>query len=218
MKFTEILEELRKGKEVTREKWEKCKTECYKYIKLEHGEIIAYLKDNTGEDKVEERIKCMFELVDFTAEDWKIYEKPKDIKNRNWQPEEGEMYFFVSSRGSIDYTTYNSTSRTDSEIVSFGNCFKTREEAQHMLEKIKIINKLRELSNGDFYRNCTEVKYVIWYDSACKEIKINTHEYIRELPFSIYFATKKDAEKAVLTIGEDNLKKYYFDIVEEEDK
>lgn len=64
----------------------------------------------------------------------------------------------------------------------------------------------------EFYRNCTEVKYVIWYDSACKEIKINTHEYIRELPFSIYFATKKDAEKAVLTIGEDNLKKYYFDV------
>ena len=48
MKFTEILEELRKGKKVTREKWEKCKTECYKYIKLEHGEIIAYLKDDTG--------------------------------------------------------------------------------------------------------------------------------------------------------------------------
>lgn len=75
MKFTEILEELRKGKKVTREKWEKCKTECYKYIKLEHGEIIAYLKDDNGEDKVEERTKCMFELADFTAEDWKIYQE-----------------------------------------------------------------------------------------------------------------------------------------------
>ena len=49
MKFTEILEELKKGKKVTRKKWGECKTECYKYNKLEHGEIIAYLKDDIAE-------------------------------------------------------------------------------------------------------------------------------------------------------------------------
>lgn len=208
MKFTEILEELRKGKKVTREKWEKCKTECYKYIKLEHGEIIAYLKDDNGEDKVEERTKCMFEIADFTAEDWKIYKEP----TKNWEPKEGDTIFYITETGRVISGTFLSLLPSDNDKVLFNNAFQTREEAEHMLEKIKIINKLRELSNGDFYRNCTEVKYVIWYDSACKEIKINTHEYIRELPFSIYFATKKDAEKAVLTIGEDNLKKYYFDV------
>lgn len=213
MKFTEILEELRKGEEVTREKWEKCKTECYKYIKLEHGEIIAYLKDDTGEDKVEERTKCMFELVDFTAEDWKIWiEKPKDIKIRNWQPEQGETYYLISTHGSVDYTTYDSNSRIDSESLSFGNCFKTRKEAQYMLEKIKIINQLRKMSNSSFEGNTETKKWFVVYNCGCQRIGYN-YMYIDKIaPFNIYFASKEDCQKAVETIGEDNLKKYYFDV------
>lgn len=208
MKFTEILEELKKGEKVTREKWKKpsCTIDFIIYDQNKGKFMLCY------NGNCHSFAFLAFLDEDIIAEDWKIYEEP----NKNWQPEEGETYFFVSSHCSVDNTTYNSTSRIDSETVSFGNCFRTEEEARKILEKLKIINKLRELSNGDFYRNCTEVKYVIWYDSACKEIKINTHEYIRELPFSIYFATKKDAEKAVLTIGEDNLKKYYFDVEEEE--
>lgn len=201
MKFTEILEELRKGKKVTREKWGEpdCTIDFIVYDQ-DKGKFMFCYNDNYH--------SFVFVDEDIIAEDWEVYEEP----NKKWQPKEGKVYYLILTHGFIDYTIYDSDSRVDNERLSFGNCFKTREEAEHMLEKIKIINKLRELSNGDFYRNCTEVKYVIWYDSACKEIKINTHEYIRELPFSIYFATKKDAEKAVLTIGEDNLKKYYFDV------
>ena len=88
-----------------------------------------------------------------------------------------------------------------------------------MLEKIKIINKLRELSNVSFYHNCEGKKYLIIYNSELKEIDYTTHTCIRELPFNVYFATQKDCENAIKEIGEDNLKKYYFDIAEvEEDK
>ena len=212
MKFTEILEELRKGKKVTREKWEEGKTECYKYIKLEHGEIIAYLKDDNGEDKVEERTKCMFELADFTAEDWKIWvEKPKDIKIRNWQPKQCEIYYSILANGSIDYTTYDSNNRIDKQRLSSGNCFKTREEAVHMNKKLQIIAKLRKLSNVDF--NSTDNNaYVIGYDRELKKIQINFHDAYNELPFNIHFATKQDCQKAIDTIGEYDLKKYYFDV------
>lgn len=205
MEFTEMLEELRKGKKVTREKWEKPGDSC----------AIDFIIYDQKKDKCEfyRDGKYYDEFVwvyeDIIAEDWKIYEeKPTRI----WKPEFGEKYYYMTTIGNVGQDTFDTS--FDKDRLSFKNCFKTREEAEHMAKKLKIINKLRELSNGDFYRNCTEVKYVIWYDSACKEIKINTHEYIRELPFSIYFATKKDAEKAVLTIGEDNLKKYYFDVEE----
>lgn len=213
MKFTEILEELRKGKKVTREKWEKCKTECYKYIKLEHGEIIAYLKDDNGEDKVEERTKCMFELADFTAEDWKIWvEKPKDIKIRNWQPKQSEIYYSILANGSIDYTTYDSNNRIDKQRLSSGNCFKTGEEARCMLEKIKIINQLRKMSNISFEGNTETKKWFVVYDCDCQKIGYNYMYTNKIAPFNIYFATQKDCENAVKEIGEDNLKKYYFDV------
>lgn len=215
MKFTEILENLKKGEKVTREKWEKCKTECYKYTKLEHGEIIAYLKDDNGEDKVEERTKCMFELADFTAEDWKIWvEKPKDIKIRNWQPKQSEIYYSILANGSIDYTTYDSNNRIDKQRLSSGNCFKTGEEAQCMLEKIKIINQLRKMSNISFEGNTETKKWFVVYDCDCQKIGYNYMYTNKIAPFNIYFASKKDCQKVIETIGEDNLKKYYFDVVD----
>lgn len=197
MKFTEILEELRKGKKVTREKWEECKTECYKYIKLEHGEIIAYLKDDNGEDKVEERTKCMFEITDFTAEDWKIYKEP----TKNWEPKEGDTIFYITETGRVISGTFLSLLPSDNDKVLFNNAFQTREEAEHMLEKIKIINKLRKLSNIDFNDDCKEEKVSVASD-------IND----KYLPFSIYFRSKESCENAIKVIGERDLKKYYFDI------
>lgn len=209
MKFTEILEELKKGKKVTREKWEECKTECYKYIKLEHGEIIAYLKDDNGENKVEERTKCMFELADFTAEDWKIYEEP----NKSWKPKEGDTIFYITETGRVISGTFMSLLPSDNDKVLFNNAFQTREEAEHMLEKIKIINKLRELSNIDFNDDCKEEHYVISYNNESKKIVCDVyHLFVREIPFNIYFKTEEDCQKAIETIGEDNLKKYYFDV------
>ena len=211
MKFTEILEELRKGEKVTREKWEECKTECYKYIKFEHGEIIAYLKDDNGE----ERTKCMFEIADFTAEDWKIYKEP----TKNWEPKEGDTIFYITETGRVISGTFLSLLPSDNDKVLFNNAFQTREEAEHMFEKIKIINKLRELSNINFNDTSGEAHYAIAYDSETNEITSNASYYYKCLPFNIYFATKEALEKAIETIGEDNLKKYYFDIAEvEEDK
>lgn len=208
MKFTEILENLKKGEKVTREKWEKCKTECYKYIKLEHGEIIAYLKDDTGEDKVEERTKCMFELVDFIAEDWKIYKEP----TKNWEPKEGEAYYLILTHGFVDYTIYDSDSRADNERLSFGNCFENEEEAKFVAKKLSIIKRLDNLASNSLDWKDNDYKYFIYYD--CKEEKVSVASDINDkyLPFSIYFRSKESCENAIKAIGERDLKKYYFDI------
>ena len=37
-------------------------------------------------------------------------------------------------------------------------------------------------------------------------------------PFEVYFKTREDCQKGIDTIGEDNLKKYYFDIAEVEEE
>lgn len=209
MKFTEILEELRKGKKVTREKWEKCKTECYKYIKLEHGEIIAYLKDDTGEDKVEERTKCMFELVDFTAEDWKIYKEKEN--NKSWKPKEGDTIFYITETGRVISGTFLSILPSDNAKVLFNNAFQTREEAQHMLQKIRIINQLQELSNIKFNEN-QKSKWCIFYDFNKNELTCIYNRCCKHSPFEVYFASEEDCQKAIDTIGVENLKKYYFDV------
>ena len=145
MKFTEILEELKKGEKVTREEWEKIKTYRYKYIKLEHGDCVAYLKDGSVRPKGEELttwVGCVFGCADFTAEDWKIYKEKE--KNKSWKPKEGDTYFYISGTGKVISDTFMPLLPSDNDKVLFNNAFKTAEEAEHMVEKIKIINKLRE--------------------------------------------------------------------------
>lgn len=202
MKFTEILEELKKGERVTREKWEKPGDSCaIDFIMYDQnkGKFMFCYNDNYH--------SFIFDDEDIIAEDWKIYEeKPTRI----WKPEFGEKYYYMTTSGTVGQDTFNTS--FDKYRLSFRNVFKTAEEARKMVEKIKIINQLQELSNVDFYHNCEGKKYLIIYNSKLKEIDYTTHTCIREVPFNIYFATQKDCENAIKEIGEDNLKKYYFDV------
>lgn len=206
MKFTEILEELRKGKKVTREKWEKPGDSC----------AIDFIMYDQKKDKCEfyRDGKYYDEFVwiyeDIIAEDWKIYEEKEN--NKGWKPKEGDTIFYITESGRVISGTFLSLLPSDNDKVLFNNAFQTREEAEHMLEKIKIINKLRELSNISFNDNCKQEKFVIFYNTENQQIRITQHTVIREIPFNIYFKNKEDCQKAIETIGEDNLKKYYFDV------
>lgn len=218
MKFTEILEELKKGEKVTREEWEKVKTYRYKYIKLAHGDCVACLKDGYVRHKGEELtdwVGCVFGCADFTAEDWKIYEEKEN--NKSWKPKEGDTIFYITETGGITFGTFLSILPSDNDKVLFNNAFQTREEAEHMLEKIKIINKLRELSNTRSIYN--QDKFIIYYNFEENKVSCGEINYMKVTSFEVYFKTREDCQKAIDTIGEDNLKKYYFDIAEvEEDK
>lgn len=204
MKFTEILEELRKGKKVTREKWEKPGDSC----------AINFIMYDQKKDKCEfyRDGKYYDEFVwvyeDIIAEDWKVYqENPTQM----WKPQANENYYSIDKSGII-LGTNNVEFDMDRRAIELGNCFKTKEKALHMVEKIKIINKLRELSNISFNDNCKQEKFVIFYNTENQQIRITQHTVIREIPFNIYFKNKEDCQKAIEIIGEDNLKKYYFDV------
>lgn len=207
MKFTEILETLKKGEKLTREKWEKHGDSCaidFIVYDQDKGKCVFYRAGEYYDDFV-------FVYEDITAEDWKIYEEKEN--NKSWKPKEGDTIFYISESGRVISGTFLSLLPSDNDKVLFNNAFQTREEAEHMLEKIKIINKLKELSNVDF--NSTDNNaYVIGYDRELKKIQINFHDAYNELPFNIHFATKQDCQKAIETIGEENLKKYYFDVEE----
>ena len=216
MNFSEALYEMKEGKKVTREKWEKDKTKRYKYIQIEHGKCIAFLKDDVLKDIYEGQnyMGCIFDYADFTAEDWKIYKEP----TKNWEPKEGDTYFYISGTGKVISDKFMPCLPSDIDKLLFNNAFQTAEEAEYMVEKIKIINKLRELSNINF-NETDDCHYMIVYNKDDGEIISDFCYCLKPLPFNIFFKTREDCENAISTIGEDNLKKYYFDIAEvEEDK
>jgi len=204
MKFTEILEELKKGEKVTREKWGKLGGSC----------AIDFIMYDQKKDKCEfyQDGKYYDEFVwiyeDIIAEDWKIYEEKEN--NKSWKPKEGDIIFYITESGRVISGTFLSLLPSDNAKVLFNNAFQTREEAEHMLEKIKIINKLQELSNIKFSEN--KGKYFIYYNFRENRILCSETNFCKLSPFEVCFKTREDCQKAIDTIGEENLKKYYFDV------
>lgn len=205
MKFTEILENLKKGERVTREKWEKPGDSCaidFIVYDQKKGKCVFY-RDGKYYDEF------VWSYEDITAEDWKIYQEKEN--NKSWNPKEGDTIFYITETGRVISGTFLSLLPSDNAKVLFNNAFKTAEEAKHMLEKIKIINKLRKLSNIKFSEN-QKSKWGIFYDFDKNELTCIYNRYCKNIPFEVYFASKEDCQKAIETIGEENLKKYYFDV------
>lgn len=146
------------------------------------------------------------------ADDWEVVVEKNKIKV--WEPSLGDLYYYINSNGDIKFSYYNTRS-IDKRCI--GNFFKTDEEADHMVEKLKVI---RELQDFALEHNDEEIdwvdneqdKWAICYDIEDKEIAYESGKKIKSVPFNVYFATEQDCERAIKTIGEDRIKKYYFDI------
>lgn len=144
------------------------------------------------------------------ASDWEYV----TYKGKSWKPNDGDSYYYICSSGVISNDTFSEGWSQDKLRRDFCNAFKTEEESKKMIEKIKIINRLRELSNINFGNDSSQLKYSIGYDIDTKKVYPTINRYTRIMPFEVYFETAKDCQNAINEIGEENLKKYYFDVVE----
>ena len=148
-------------------------------------------------------------VQDIMADDW-------ELVGKNWQPEEVGTYFYINSLGVVESETYDSDTYIDNARLEFTNIFRTGEEANIMARKLQIIAKLRKLSNVDFNEDFDEQKWYITYNYRTKSIECDTTYHVQRMPFCIYFKNQEDCGNAIDTIGVENLKKYYFDVKEEE--
>ena len=148
-------------------------------------------------------------MEDIISDDW-------ELVGKNWQPEEGETYFYISSEGDVESETYESNTYIDNARLEFSNIFRTEEEANIMARKLQIITKLRKLSNVDFNEDFDEPKWYITYNHGTESIECDTSYHVQRMPFCIYFKNQEDCGNAIDTIGEYDLKKYYFDVKEKE--
>ena len=202
MNFREAYKEMLKGQKVRRHAWKG-------YWFIEDNKIKIHLKDgNTIFDNFTQET-----ITNTLQEDWEVVEESKV-----WKPEKDGHYYYYDNDGRTYQSSYCEDS-IDKRRFEFGNCFKTQEEAKHMAEKLKVINELKNfaLENNnekiDWRDKCIG-KYFITYDFYDEEISVASYTFRNFLPFEIYFTSKEIARKAIETIGEDRIKKYYFDIEE----
>lgn len=79
-----------------------------------------------------------YSLIDNHHVRWSA-EKKQLVKYR-WKPEMLEAYWVVSGNGHVTVLNWEDLS-TDNDYLDYGNCFKTKEEAYAMSEKVKQLLK-----------------------------------------------------------------------------
>ena len=196
MNFKEAYEEMLKGKKVRRKNWED-----YKYYTLNENDIYF----------VDKLIVSNITVKDALAKDWEVVEESKA-----WKPKQGETYYYVENVGEV-LGDCNTNHEVDKNRINLGNCFKTKEEAEHMVEKLKVINELKNFAlenNAEEidWKNLKQVKWAIAYSRIYKNLELNDWRNTQFSSSNIYFTSKEITQKAIETIGEDRIKKYYFDV------
>ena len=199
MNLKEAYEKMREGKKVKRKGRSMCCFYDSKAGRICTGDGVAV----TG---------IAFEAA--LADDWEIVEE----KKKYWTPKEKEKYFYIEDcmgvsddrnvQAPIDYCRFN-----------IGNCFKTKEEAEHILEKLKVIHELQkfayENNEGEIdWKNFNQCKYKIFYDAEDEDLYVDYSIQCESEPFGIYFTSFKIAKRAIEAVGEDRIKKYYFNVEE----
>lgn len=133
----------------------------------------------------------------------KLVEKGQKPVEREW-PQIGDSYYCVNLFGDIGNCTW-ADDYEDNSVYKLGNCFRTKEEAEWYREHLKVCAELRRMANG-------KVEYGAWCDLSyyfCEDhILVCTQSDGIGNPY--IFASTQSARRAIDTIGEERLKKYWF--------
>lgn len=134
----------------------------------------------------------------------------KELENKKWKPKYNDKYYCINCYGQVQFEFMDNC---DDKLFSIGNYFKTREEAEFEVERLKVLEELKEFSydfSDEEWKDDDIAKFSMYYDYDYSEIDIRTHTAWKyDL---IYFKIREDAQKAIDKIGEERLKKYYFKV------
>lgn len=169
-----------------------------------------YIKELIKMNKKEEILEKIDEAKEQITELQKTIDHLEEQLNKEskW-PKEDDLYYYISGCGSIDRAFFEKTEYHIAKI-EIGNCFKTKEEAEFELEKLKVRAELKEFSfkPTDWNKDTTESKYSIYYDNISQKLAIDYILFMQD--DTIYFKSRDVANKAIKKVGEDRIKKYLF--------
>lgn len=138
-------------------------------------------------------------------------------KSKVWKPKNSEKYYYMVSDGDTSESSWYDDSDIANDRYAIGNCFQTKKEAEFAVERLKVIAELkrfaqehnekeidwRDYGQCKYYIFCEYHEHVEYIDIGCvKECKSN----------DICFTSEEIAQQAIDTIGEERLKKYYFEV------
>lgn len=126
------------------------------------------------------------------------------------KPKYQSKYYYIDSWGKIGNCHWTEDI-IDKNRYAFGNVFKTNEQAEFELERLKVLAEMQKIADKDEQPKWNgEYRHYFLRLLVPEEI-INVISYATSMKYNdICFATKERAEECIATVGEDRIKKYYF--------
>lgn len=128
-----------------------------------------------------------------------------------WKPTIGEKYWFILGASSnVSFNLWDYT-KTHEKRLSIGNVFKTEEEARFEIERLKVINELKQFS-CEFKAGSDN--YYIYLDCENDDLSY-AYRITRFQQGEIFFESVYMLKEAIEKVGEQRLKKYLFNVKSE---
>ena len=134
------------------------------------------------------------EALEKEAEMQKKQEEPKP-----WKPEDRAEYFFIDNYF-LSHSFYNMNDDVDSYNFEIGNCFPTKERAEQVAKKMRLLLRLEQLHDmlcPDYVPDWEgdRLKFQIYFSHSQGEYGKSCSTGI-ESPCMAVFDTEENAEKA----------------------
>ena len=152
-------------------------------------------KLNKYEEEIQEIQKCIEELRKIEIEEDGV-----------WKPKLEEKYWYINNNSFPYKDTWVDTYVDDCRF-DIGNVFKTQEDAEFQVERLKVITKLKQFSH-EFtygYRNF----YINLSNGDTLSYNYRSNVMVQGV---IYFESEEKVNEAIEAVGEDRIKKYLFGV------
>ena len=131
----------------------------------------------------------------------------KQNEQKAWKPKENEEYWYCDSTISVSCEIFDGV-EVDTKRFDVGNCFLTKERAEEVAKKIRMLLKLEQYHDmfcPDYVPDWSsdDTKYVVCYDEGEKQWGCDMIFFTIDVA-QVYFDSKETAKKVCdLLNGED---------------
>ena len=137
----------------------------------------------------------------------RIAELENQAKEEQEFPQYGETYSYINTYGGVESDIWEGHF-AERNMVKIGNFFKTEEQAEFAVEKLRVEAELRKFSRP-FKED--EYNYFIQIHPSHNNIVTDSDDYY-QTQGTIYFESTAIANEAIDAIGENRIKKYIFGV------
>ena len=137
----------------------------------------------------------------------RIAELEELVKEEREFPQYNDIYYYIKPNGRVDCFNWDEVNY-DLEAQGIGNVFKTKEQAEFAVEKLKVEAELRKF--GKPFESMENNFYIV-FDASDGSVDVWYVSYSK-IQGAIYFESKKKANEAIESVGKERIKKYIFGV------